>query len=130
MIAELATNFTVAPPEVVLSETGAGGCAGFTTVPFWSDHFDGFQRAVVLRQIVGERAENRLVASAEGRVVWQVDALLGLRAAAGEVKQQAVAFFVERHVHFPSVARVNSCRCRSMSRQESRQCVFRRIASE
>ena len=33
------------------------------------DHFDGAQRAVVFRQIVGERAENRFVAGAEGRMV-------------------------------------------------------------
>ena len=107
MIAELATNFTVAPPEVVLSETGAGG-VGLTTVPAGAITSMRFQRAVVLRQIIGERAENRLVTSAEGRVVWQVDALLGLRTAAGEVEQQAVAFFVERHVHFPGVAGVNA----------------------
>jgi hypothetical protein len=32
MITELATNFTVRPPEVVFKETGAGGVE-FTTVP-------------------------------------------------------------------------------------------------
>ena len=75
---------------------------------FWRDHFDGIQRAVVLRQIIGERAENRLITSAEGRVIRQIDALLGLRAGAGEVEKQAVAFFAERHVYFPSVAGVNT----------------------
>ncbi len=107
MIAELATNFTVAPPEVVLSETGAGG-VGLTTVPCRRDHFERFQRAVVLRQIVGQRAQNRLITSAESRVIRQVDALLRLRAAAGEVEQQAVAFFGELDVNIPGFAGVNT----------------------
>src|SRR5262245_56075109 len=41
-------------------------------------------------------------------MVWQIDAFLGLRTAASEVKKQAVILFSERHVHFPSVARVNT----------------------
>ncbi len=41
MIAELATNFTVAPPEVVLSDTGAGA-VGLTTVPAGAITSSGF----------------------------------------------------------------------------------------
>ena len=107
IIAELVTNFTVAPPGSGI-ERNRRWRRGIYYRPFWSDHFDGIQRTVVLRQIIGECAENRVVTSAEGRVIWQIDALLGLWAAAGEVEKQAVAFFVERHVHFPSVASVNT----------------------
>src|SRR6516162_3095745 len=47
----------------------------------WSDHFDGFESAVILRKIIGKRAKNRFVASTEGRVVRQVYAFHGLRTA-------------------------------------------------
>ena len=92
MITALATNFAVEPPEVVFRETGAGGIE-FTTVPAGAITSIGSQRAVIFRQVVGHRRKNGLIARAEGRMVGQVDALFGLRAAAGEVEQQSVALF-------------------------------------
>ena len=65
---------------------------------------------MILRQIVGKRAKNRFIASAEGRMVRQVDAFLRLRAAAGEVEQQPIVFFGELHVDVPGVAGVDACR--------------------
>src|SRR5580765_4550423 len=74
------------------------------------DHFDGSERAMIFWQIVGHRRENRLVASTESRMVWQVDPLFCLWAAAGKVEQQAIAGFLERDIDFPGVARVDSAR--------------------
>ena len=105
----LATNFAVDPPEVVFSETGAGG-SEFTTVPAGAITSIGSQRAMIFRQVVGHRRENGLIARAESRMVGQVDALFGLRAAAGEVEQQALAFFLESHMDFPGIARMDGSR--------------------
>ncbi len=63
---------------------------------------------MVLRQIVSQRAENRLVASAEGCVVGQVDALLRLGAAAGEIEAQMVALLGQLDMDVPGFAGVNA----------------------
>ena len=119
MIAELATNFTVAPPEVVFSDTGAGG-AGFTTVPSGAITSMGFS-APCFRQIIGECAENRLATGAEGRMVWQLMPFLacGLLPVKSNSRRSSLLSLT-----CTSSYRQRECyRCRSMSHQESRQCV-------
>ena len=65
---------------------------------------------MIFRQVVGHSRKNRLIARAKGRMVGQVDALFGLRAAAGEVEHQSLAALVESHVDVPGIARVNASR--------------------
>ena len=65
---------------------------------------------MILRQVVSHSRKNGLIARAKGRMVGQVDALLRLRAAAGEVEQQSLAFLVESHVDLPGIARMNASR--------------------
>src|SRR5215475_4662204 len=75
---------------------------------FRGDNFDGFQRPMIFRQIIGQSTEDRFIAGAEGRVIWHVDTFFGLRAAAREIEAQMISFFRQCEIDFPRILGLNN----------------------